>query len=673
MAYQPLIASGLGPKGFLKCMKQVQHPAAAPPPMPATWVDALETLLTHRETLLSWRESQMEQIRRMASQLQSHRDAWRSELHPDVHQVIGHLHLPLLQWLVEDTNFPDSTYVTKLCLGKPALGEIPATGLFRAERSEAEMELAEWTSNPKARNAKLIEMVQASGDIALDMKAWDKLQKELSMQYCVGPGELSDLDLNSCCITPRWPKWEEKEDGTWSCRNISDWKASGGNKTVTLQERYSPEDLTTAHAVLRIFSEVFPTADIYGYRIDWEMAFRQDPLWPGHAHLHYEVVWNPHLQRVQWVRPLGGAFGSKAAQLNFVQHPHFICHVVRRKLAILLCHYSDDMWGFEPAAAATQAHNLVCELMDLIGWRWDAKKSPPASSQLRLLGVEHSLGRSCHYVWLAETKIKKLLDALQNHRDTSRMTSADASSLHGAFTWVRSTLWGRAGAAVLAPLRARQKVAFHALNSALRAMLDWLELALVHENRRRVPCSIHTLELVVTVSDGEGTGHVAVGKWNVDRDGSVPQITTCTVPTSLLAKWSANSSAVIAQIEAVGPLLALATWEDLRHKLWIHFIDNTAAKDSLIKGSSINAELNELMHATWKEVRCRRLHLWVEYVHTQDNPIDKASRGCIADLYGEKGLWRQPGDWVDLLCRYIHRKDNINGTTTSTTSNSSSR
>ena len=187
------------------------------------------------------------------------------------------------------------------------------------------------------------------------------------------------------------------------------------------------------------------------------------------------------------------------------------------------------------------------------------------------------------------------------------------------------------------------------MNSALLAMFDWLECALQHESERRLFCDVSGLELAVTVSDGEGTGSVAVGMWNIQRCGERPQITTSRVPDRLLQKWSLHSQTVIAPVEAVGPLLALATWPDLREKLWVHFIDNMAAKDSLIRGSSVNADLNELMHSTWRWVKHRELHLWAEYVCTGDNPIDKASRGCTDDLYGEDWILVPPGDWEKLL------------------------
>ena len=225
--------------------------------MPATWIQALGTMTEQWGSISKWRAQEMQVIRDAANSLQPQRAWWASTLHADVHKVIGHLHLPFLDWLMRHASYPNQNYVKKLMRGKPDLGDILPTGVFREERNEASMALSAWVKDPKARNLKMLAMVGSTGDAKLDQKAWEKLQRELTMQYCEGPGELAELDLDKVCLTPRFPKWELK-DGSWSVRNISDWRASQGNATVTLPERYSPEDLTTAHAIIRILRGVFP-------------------------------------------------------------------------------------------------------------------------------------------------------------------------------------------------------------------------------------------------------------------------------------------------------------------------------------------------------------------------------------------------------------------------------
>ena len=72
--------------------------------------------------------------------------------------------------------------------------------------------------------------------------------------------------------------------------------------------------------------------------------------------------------------------------------------------------------------------------------------------------------------------------------------------------------------------------------------------------------------------------------------------------------------------------------------LWLRFIDNESAKFSLIKGSSLAVGTNEIVYATWEECRIRRLYPWWERVSSSDNPVDKASRRDLRDLYHQG--WR---------------------------------
>ena len=75
-------------------------------------------------------------------------------------------------------------------------------------------------------------------------------------------------------------------------------------------------------------------------------------------------------------------------------------------------------------------------------------------------------------------------------------------------------------------------------------------------------------------------------------------------------------------------------WQRGRRRcVWIHFVDNESAKNSLIEGSSRAVHTNEIVHATWEECRSRCVYPWRERVASADNPVDKASRGNLADLY----------------------------------------
>ena len=50
----------------------------------------------------------------------------------------------------------------------------------------------------------------------------------------------------------------------------------------------------------------------------------------------------------------------------------------------------------------------------------------------------------------------------------------------------------------------------------------------------------------------------------------------------------------ITEVEAIGPLLALQTWDTLSDGMWLHSIDNDGARGTLVRGSSSVQSLNAL-------------------------------------------------------------------------------
>ena len=127
-----------------------------------------------------------------------------------------------------------------------------------------------------------------------------------------------------------------------------------------------------------------------------------------------------------------------------------------------------------------------------------------------------------------------------------------------------------------------------------------------------------------------------------------PVVTQVELPEVWRQRWQQWKTVDINEVEAVGPLIALSTWPHLQQGLWIHWIDNTSAQNTLVRGASSTEALNDIGQATWDETRRRRLYLWVERVPTKDNPIDAASRRDFRDLWNQNWQWtpaRLPTIW----------------------------
>ena len=157
---------------------------------------------------------------------------------------------------------------------------------------------------------------------------------------------------------------------------------------------------------------------------------------------------------------------------------------------------------------------------------------------------------------------------------------------------------------------------------------------------REVPEVIPTRLPVVTYSDGEGTGGIGI---SIYRRGEEPRAAYMVVHREIRRLWESQllertpleQLNDIFAIECVGPLAILATWgEMLVQELWLHFIDNAAAQQALVKGSSSTWAGDYISGETWSAIAVRRAMPWFDRVASKSNPIDGVSRGRM------DGPWR---------------------------------
>ena len=148
---------------------------------------------------------------------------------------------------------------------------------------------------------------------------------------------------------------------------------------------------------------------------------------------------------------------------------------------------------------------------------------------------------------------------------------------------------------------------------------------------------IHNRRVVVTYSDGEGSGHVGVAIWS--RELARPQAGRIRVPDVVREMWTACRRAPgddfndIQEVEGIGPLLALTTWGPiLADSLWLHFIDNNGSLSCLVKGGSSVSSTDTLVGLTWQRIARINVCPWFDRVDTKSNPVDGLSRG---DLQGD--------------------------------------
>ena len=190
-------------------------------------------------------------------------------------------------------------------------------------------------------------------------------------------------------------------------------------------------------------------------------------------------------------------------------------------------------------------------------------------------------------------------------------------------------LWGRYGAAKLRPFARRQRDSHSTLNPQLLTSIHWWLATLAGNKFPRQVRLFTDLPTMVSYSDGEGShAGVGVALWIAGNPTPLAAYMRCPREVRLLWQKQRDNGNDIFQIEAVGPLLVLATWPELMtHCLWIHFIDNAAAESALVNGSSSVMSGDIIIGHTWDMIAQRCISPWFDRVDSKSNPVDGLSRG----------------------------------------------
>ena len=106
------------------------------------------------------------------------------------------------------------------------------------------------------------------------------------------------------------------------------------------------------------------------------------------------------------------------------------------------------------------------------------------------------------------------------------------------------------------------------------------------------------------------------------------------IDADLLRKWAdLGSTHAVTQSEPLPVLVACLVWKDaLRNQHLIHFTNNAAVKDLLVKGSSHSLSCCDVLHKIAAEESTLGLRSWVCRIPLESDPADAPSRGRPEEL-----------------------------------------
>ena len=377
---------------------------------------------------------------------------------------------------------------------------------------------------------------------------------------------------------------------------------------------------------------------------DFAKAFKQVPGVETMLHLSVVVQWDPVSRRPAFLVPYTQVFGGRSTPLNFARFPAWCCHAMAVLAALPCEHCVDDMISAERMKSMRSGWVVWRRFADHCGWRVPDVKSPEPSQQCIALGADFNLiqhPKGPMSVGIHDARIEAITSILTAIQEDEKLSCGLAGQVWGKLQHASSMLWGKFGSAKLRLFVRRQHEPSRlSLNPQLRHAIAWW-IKVLHSRRypREVPISPVDMPWAVSYSDGEGSeAGVGVAVWASGWDR--PLAAYLKVPREVRRYWRPSVDGVdprdIFEIEAIGPLVVLATWPRLMQgRRWIHFIDNAGAQCAYVKGSSSVHSGDLIVGSAWSIIARRRLMPWFDRVDTSSNPVDGLSRGRL------EGPWRE--------------------------------
>ena len=639
--YPQLIPDGLQPDEHLAVALNTKHPylSKAGSTLPVKY--ALQWSKMDADAIQEKRAQVVEALQGLANATAVEDEYILSRVHPQVAATLRAYERKNVAFMREVgyVSMPrDYCAIAALVIGLPMIGWTQgAEGLM--ERIKPPMVgIEEWRRDRPSRNERILGSVTAPDDPELAEISFMKSSDEVEAGVLDGPYfDVNEIPVGVIGLAPRRGMWEYHGDAIDpAVRNIDDLLAGGQNETCGTTHSHRPTDVDGLVAQARAVADHFEGEEIAGWTSDYSKAFKQIPADPTENGAIVLVQWCPERKCLAFFVSYCQVFGSKNAPLNFSRFPAWACEVHASLLGIPASHCVDDVISIERLSTTAAGRECWLVFTKLCGWKISLEKSPPPSQMFKVIGVSIDLRRnngSPMTVMVTKRRLQSLSSLIKDIIVKNALTSGVAASLAGKLGFTISATFGRIGRSQIRPISARAYSYKRKLHDHLKACLVWWLRYLRTYSPRPVPTSLELLPTLVSYSDGEGgDAGIGVAVWVpwLRR----PLAAFLTVPESIRQSWAVargtDQCNDIFVIEALGPLVLLTTFPKImRNALWIHYIDNTAAEASLIRGSSSLATSNNIVCLTWE--LCHQNSLWPYFdrVESKANPVDKLSRGCF--------------------------------------------
>jgi len=541
-----------------------------------------------------------------AEKLQARREEMLADTDPSIRELVAKLHLPLIEWLVQEIVYEDPLLLQRCTHGFPFVGDFDpclvdvqeALPKMRGEATEESLR-----RDRGAWNQIVLDALVASKVSDFEEDIHQAALDDAAEGYMTTPVPLEDWHVKHCNLTRRMAvrEFKLKAEGVFEerTRTVDHETESGVNGAAWPWDKLRHETVQDLLWLINVLLECNLVPKLW--KRDLRKAFRGIPIMAEHLDLSW-VVWR-YKGTLYVSRHLGMPFGTTSAVYGFHRVGAFLAAVVKRMALAPTLRYVDDFFGASRQGVFWTAGKLLEVISDLVGRPCDPKKSEQDLSLMVVLGIEVAVNDDLSgvRVTLQEAKAKAWAKELECAIYAGVLDAGQAAKFAGRLSFGVHASNCRCGRAYLKPLFA-QSVAppfGGAISPSLRAAMEWW---LQYLRLRPSAVQYHSIvkERVRLWTDAAGEEpHVAA----VIAFGD--ELLYCHAPPpqwfvdQLLPRGDNN----IGVLEALAVIIGLSTFAvELACRDAVCFVDNQGVLAGFVNGSSRQPETNFMVAQFWFRV-----------------------------------------------------------------------
>ena len=308
--------------------------------------------------------------------------------------------------------------------------------------------------------------------------------------------------------------------------------------------------------------------------------------------------------------------------------------LVNRSLGIPLCSYYDDFGAYTPSIIKDQALRAFELFSETQGADLNRDKSKVKDS-IKFLGLKgdfpHLASGMLLRIYLPQSKVKAWSESISDVISKGSIGHKPLESLIGKLSFTQTSIFGRFGRTPLRFLQTKlhRRPFEGTLTEEEIDILQWRIASLGASIPRTVEIKSCRPEIIIYTDAATSTRIVAaiildvaeflrVGEFQaVFKEVSSLEWQTTFKDTTYI--YGLEMLAIIATVYILGDFL--------RNKNVVFYVDNSNAKDALVKGFSPTRIINRMVRIFWACMQRNGIWAWIEQIESEKNISDLPTRG----------------------------------------------